>query len=74
MKRKEKEYQADLQIADAKLVHNFLSEMQAQQRERIRAEAASNRRRLREATEQYNNEALIRCQAEWKASLEATLI
>jgi hypothetical protein len=55
MKRKEKEYQADLQIADAKLVHGFLSEMQTQQREHRKAEAASNRRRIKQTTEQYNN-------------------
>jgi len=47
MKRKEKEYQEQLQIADAKRVYVFLSEIQTQQKLQSKAAILSNRRRLR---------------------------
>ena len=45
MKKKEKEYQAELLIDDAKRVHGFLNEVQEQQRQKEeRAKALSKRR------------------------------
>lgn len=45
MKKKEKEYQAELLIDDAKRVRGFLNEVQEQQRQREeRAKALSKRR------------------------------
>ena len=45
MKKKEKEYQAELLIDDAKRVHGFLNEVQEQQRQKEeKAKALSKRR------------------------------
>lgn len=49
MKKKEKEYQAELLIDDAKRVHGFLNEVQEQQRQKEEKVKALSKRRQKKS-------------------------
>lgn len=73
MKKKEKEYQDELLIEDAKRVHGFLNEVQQQQRQKEERAKALSKRRQKKSIQQYNNQTMVEFQDDWKKSLEETV-
>lgn len=60
-------------IDDAKRVHGFLNEVQEQQRQKEERIKALTKRRQKKNIEQYNNQALVEFQDDWKKSLNETV-